>query len=152
MTRQNGNGPNKKVTSVSLDQEVYGEVTSRASVNLSGLVNDLLGEYFASGDATLAQLKAQRDRLQERRESLEGELAEVEEDLERVTDQLEAQRERVAEREEKIDELAESIAVGDHAEVDAENPAVQTQARKLSMTPEELADAIQDRRAASSQQ
>lgn len=143
MTKQNGR---KEITSVSLDSEIYTEVKSRESVNFSGLVNDLLAGYFASGDTTLAQLKAQRDRLQKQRENLEGELAEVEEELERVHGQIEAQRERIADREEKIDDLAETIARGGDAEVDAENPAVQNHARKLSMEPRELAEAIHERR------
>jgi chromosome segregation ATPase len=140
MSKQNGSS--KGVTSVSLDEDLLNRASRQEHINLSGLCNDLLEEYFNSGSASRARLEAKHDRLLEQKEHLEAELGHVEEELDRVKEQLEQHREEEQAREEKIKDLAEQLP----ADLDPENPAVMNWAEKLEMTPRELCEEIEEKR------
>jgi len=136
MSKQNGAA--KDVTSISVNKEILDRAQSSEHINLSGLCNDLLDEYFASGSTTKARLEAKRDRLLEQREHLEAELAHVEDELDAVEDQLEEHRDRAEKLEQTLEDLADRLP----EDLDATNPAVQNWARKLELTPTELTEEI----------
>jgi len=139
VSEQNGQ---KKTTSISLDADLKQRAQSNAHINLSGLCNDLLEEYFASGSSSKARLEAKRDRLLQQREHLETELAHLNEEIETVEAQLAECEERDRHRDKKVEELAEQLP----DDVDAENPAVQNWATKLDLTPAQLTDEIRAQR------
>jgi len=139
VSEQNGQ---KKTASISLDADLKQRAQSNAHINLSGLCNDLLEEYFASGSSSKARLEAKRDRLLQQREHLETELAHLNEEIETVEAQLAECEERDRHRDKKVEELAEQLPDG----VDAENPAVQNWATKLDPTPAQPTDEIRAQR------
>lgn len=140
MSKQNGS--TKDVTSVSLDKQLIRKAANSEHINLSGLCNDLLEEYFDSGDASKARLEARRQRLVEQKEHLEREKSQLEDELDRIDRQLELKREEEQQREERIERLADQLP----DDVDPDNPAVMNWAGKLDLTPATLVDRIEDHR------
>jgi len=135
------NGKTKDVTSVSLDAELISRAKKSEHINLSGLCNDLLEEYFDSGDASKARLEAKRDRLLEQKEDLERELAHLEDELSQIDTQLEQVREQEQEREQQVKQLAEQLPPH---RVDADNAAILNWAGKLDLSPATLAEKVEE--------
>lgn len=140
MSKKNGNGSTKSVTSVSLDDDLRRKAKNGEHINLSGLVNDLLEEYFDTGDASKARLEARRDRLLQQKEDLQRELSHLEDELNKIDLQLERKKEQQEQMQQKIEELADSLPNG----VDANNPAIQNWAGKYDLTPATLAEKVNE--------
>lgn len=131
---------NKQVTSVSLDADVVRRAKSRDHVNLSGLCNDLLSEYFSTGNSAKARLEARRQRLEHQKEHLETELRQIDNELDDVKTQLA----EIAEQEQATVEQLEQLADTLPDDLDPDNLAVQTQAGKLDLKPVKLVERIEE--------
>jgi len=125
----------KKVTSVSIDEELGRRLENDDHVNASGLFNQFLKEYYATGSVDGVDLRLRRlDReLQKARDKVERLEAEREELLERKEQQEEAQSEEL---EEALDVL-QSIP---NRKLGPDNPAVVNHANDLGLSPRELAE------------
>lgn len=128
----------KERTSVTLDPDLYDRVQRDESMNLSGLVNRVVREYYEGGhpDGLDLQIRRVENRLEEVRaeeEKLEQRLSDLEERKERVDDTLE----------EALDAL-EGLST---AKLHPENLAVENQARKLGVQPDVLCEKVEQARA-----
>lgn len=125
----------KERRAVSLDPEVDAFL-ARDEVNASGLVNDLVKRHMNgdAGEEALRELR--REQLQSEIESLEADAERKREELETINEvESEAEAEREATLQEAIDKC-------DGVPRDPENPAIQTQAAKVGMEPEEFVDEL----------
>lgn len=128
----------KERTSVTLDPDLYKRVQHDESMNLSGLVNRVVREYYEGGHPRGLDLQIRRveNRLEEVRteeEKLEQRLADLEERKERVDDTL--------------DEALDALEGLSTSKLHPENLAVETQARKLGVRPDELCEEVKQARA-----
>lgn len=125
----------KKRTSITVDPDVY-EFLSQSEVNQSGLINDLVREYKDNEKRQVAALRL-------RYQHLKREAEEARETAERKEEQAQDVKELLDEAEsketDKIQDVAEKL---ESVPKQPENPAVQHQAEKLGLTPEELLERI----------
>lgn len=130
----------KRRRSVTIDDDVDREVDARSDLNFSALVNDLLGQYFATGgDEKTAEL-LRAERLREEAGQLRDEADVKERQAKAIEDTVrERQKERQGEVEEAVDRLQNVPAQPD-------NPAVEAVADDVGMDPAELAAVVESRR------
>ena len=130
----------RKVTSVSIDESLHERLKEDKHVNASGLFNEFLREYYATGSVdglefqlrkTKRELEDARDRV-ERLEQEYQELKKLQEDRQQDTD---------PKLEKKVDVLG---SIPDE-KLTADNPAVINHAADLNMRPAELAETILER-------
>jgi len=117
--------PDKERTTVSLDEPLIREVRDRRGLNLSGLVNEFLQDYFAFGDAAEAHLEARLSHLQDREGQLEDELESVRQEIDYVEARLEDMgTDDDNSVDEQIDAMLHDFPSGEYLRV--ENPAILT--------------------------
>jgi len=124
----------KKRRTVTLEEENHEFL--KQEDNASAVVNDLVDQYRRNGDRGTAGIDLQ---LKQKMRALEDKREEVKR-LERDVEELEALR-REFQREENA-ELQEARDVLANAPRDPENEAIQTWAKKLGLTPEELIEEL----------
>ena len=128
----------KERRAVTLEPEVD-EYLAQPHVNASGLVNDLVKRHM-NGDDTGAAIREFRIR------QLEEEAEEYENRAERKLEEAErlkaAEAAKEEEREDQIESAAESLPEKIR---DPDNPAVETQAAKVGMEPDELLAELAER-------
>lgn len=120
-------------------EPVNAEYLDRETNNRSAFINELIEAHRKGVDGTEDAVARYR------KEQIESELQQVQSREETLRTQLESIENRLKteqeHREEQLDEAAEVLA---DVPADPENPAVKNWARKLSMKPEELLEAIAD--------
>lgn len=107
--------------------------------NRSGFINDLLTRA-RKGDAEIdrAVARYQKEQLRRERATLETQLEGVEEQLSVIESRIErTEQKRDATLEDALEKLQSVPA-------EPSNPAIQTQAEKLDMTPEELIEKVEE--------
>lgn len=130
----------KEIVSLNLDSDVV-EFLDEEAANRSKHVNDLLKRQADTAQPT------EQAMLELRLEQLTAEKERAEAELERIERQVDEIRNRMASSEaERESALEEAIDVLEEAPADPENPAVKTQARKVGLTPYELAQELHERR------
>ncbi len=125
----------KERTSLSLDPEVA-QFLKQDHVNASGLVNKLVKQHMNGGagedlirEFRIQQLESELNQIQTREEQKREELQKLKEiDSEKTQEQKEA-----------LEEAKEALSTTPR---DPENPAIQTKAEELGMSPEELVDEL----------
>jgi len=131
-------GVSKERRAVTLEPDVD-EYLAQPHVNASGLVNDLVKRHM-NGDDTGSAIREFRIR------QLEEEAEEYENRAERKLEEAErlkaAEAAKEEEREDKIEAAAESLPEKIR---DPENPAVETQAAKVGLEPDELLAELEER-------
>jgi DNA anti-recombination protein RmuC len=105
--------------------------------NRSAFVDDLLTRARkGEGEIQRAVAQYQKEQLEREKATLETQMQSVEKQLETIESRLQRTSEK------KQTELSEAAEVLERAEKDPTNPAVQNQAEKLDMTPQELLDKL----------
>lgn len=143
------NGTNKTRTSITIDPDIKGQIDEMPHVTLSGLVNETAREFVSAG-------KNRRNGLEIRKERLEAEIKELEHDLEKKRETLEEIQETLEKRDNNTDEVFEDavVTVAETIQSNLENkgkmpstdnPAVQAQAKKASVPPQEILDEAKER-------
>jgi len=138
----------KEVTSVSVDSDLKKRLEDDPEVNVSGLFNQFLREYYDSG--TTDGLDARIRELDRRIEEKEREIERLRDDLEQLRDErddLQVRKEQREERQDpKVEEAVSKLADRDGPITDLtpDNPAVRTKANKLNMSPEALCDRVRE--------
>jgi len=128
----------KERRAVSLDPEVDAYL-ARSEVNASGLVNDLVKRHM-NGDAGTDALRELR------RKQLKSEIESCEKQAEQKREELETLNEVEDEEEqEQKAKLQDAIDKAKKAPRDPSNPAIQTQAKRVGMTPEEFIAELPER-------
>lgn len=110
----------------------------------SDLVESALSSYLSSGE--LEDVERRLDELSRRESVVESERNERNRELEKLQEErrtLEQRRERLREKrdqhEDKLQDAIEKVADVDR---DPSNPAIQTQAKRVGLTPEEFIDEL----------
>lgn len=127
----------KKVTSVSIDEELSKRLKHDEHVNASGLFNQFLKEYYSTGSA----------------DGLDFRLIQVEQEIEKKCDELErlkkerdrlreAKEQREEERDPELDQTVEQLRSIPEGKLGPKNPAVVQQAQNLGMSPQQLMNKI----------
>jgi len=129
----------KQRLTVSVDTEKY-EYLQQDHVNASGLVNELVGKHMNGG--------VDEDIIREfRKKQLKGEIESAEKTLETKQRQLDRMKEQEQQEQEqyeaKLEEKAELIPEPPNRSTD--HPAVEKQAEKLGVEPEELINDLAER-------
>jgi predicted phage gp36 major capsid-like protein len=125
----------KKRRTVSLDAQNHDWLSDHD--NASALVNDLVEQYRRNGDRGTAGLELQKKQKEREKEHLEQRLENIETDIEELDALIrEYQRSEDAELAEARETLADTPR-------DPENPAIQSWAKDLGMTPEELIEDLE---------
>jgi len=120
----------KETRTVSLDEENDEFLANHD--NASALVNDLVEQYRKTGNRGTTALELQKKQKERELEEQEARTDRLRQDVSELDAMIrEFQREEDAELQEAKDALAETPR-------DAENPAIETWARDLGMTPSEL--------------
>lgn len=137
----------KKVTSVSIDLEIYEQLKDDESLNLSGLVNNVAKEYVETGNVDAMDIRIQQKEeyianLEQEVEDKTEELVEEKEELEEMYEKREEVKDKTSpEMERAIDVLGNLVENGS-ASVD--NPAVKNHASKVGMKPSKLLDTVRE--------
>ena len=128
----------KERRTVTLESEVN-DYLAQDHVNASGLVNDLVKRHM-NGDDTDGAIREFRIR------QLEEEAEEYASRAERKRTEAERLKQAATEKEaEKREELQKAIEQLADAPRDPDNPAVESQARKLGIKPEDLVAELPER-------
>ena len=128
----------KERRAVSLDPEVDAYL-AREEVNASGLVNDLVKRHM-NGDAGTDALRELR------RKQLKSEIESYEKQAEQKRDELETLNKVESEAEQEQEaKLQAAIEKCEGLPRDPDNPAIETQAAKVGMDPEEFVDELPER-------
>lgn len=131
----------KKVTSVSLDEDVAERFAHDDSLNLSGTANRLLRQYLDGDRGEVAMLELREEQLKSEISSLESDLENKRAELELVQERLaDTRAEKAEEREDVLPEAADVFDRMPQSELTEENEAVQNWARKADLAPAELLD------------
>lgn len=133
----------KKVTSVTLDEDIAEQVSNDDSLNLSGTVNNLLREYlYGNTDAdSIAMLELREEQLTSDINSLEGDLENKREELSRVQDRLaDARDSKQNHREDVLEDAGRAMDKIPQSQLTEDNPAVENWARKAGLDEAELLD------------
>jgi len=125
----------KERRTVSLDPQNHEWLSDHD--NASALVNDLVEQYRRNGDRGTAGLELQRQQKEREKEHLEQRLENIETDIQELDALIrEYRRSEDAELVEARETLADTPR-------DPENPAIQSWARDLGMTPEQLIEDLE---------
>lgn len=127
----------KRRRSVSLEPDVH-DYLSREEVNASALVNELVRRHMDGGMEDAAVLRLRKEQVKSEVDHLKARTENKIKELEKLDDKLESCTQQHRKQLEEVREILEGIPR------EPTNPAVQTQAEKLDMTPEELLDALDD--------
>lgn len=133
----------KKVTSVTIDEEIADHFSNDQSKNLSGTVNMLLEQYLAGNGGELAMLELRQQQLESEVEELSGRLETKRGELEKVSERVaEIQSNRSTHA---VDVARELLEMFDGDIPAADNPAVvDNYAPNAEMDPEEFVDLMRD--------
>lgn len=140
----------KKRRSFTIDRDVAGQLSNREEMNASAVVNELLRQYLAHGEAADAGLQMRKKEVEREIEELQTEKARIGSKIDRKERELEDIRRQIEERRESglkhVTELAEKIQSGTFPmdNLAPDNPAVKNYAQKASMTPERFIDEVRD--------
>lgn len=127
----------KKVTSVSIDEDLRQRLDESEHINASGLFNSFLREYFSTGSA---------DGLDFHIRQVESELADARDKVKR----LEAKREellnqkqkRESEVQEELEARLDRLSSINRDMLGPENPAITKHANELGMQPTQLVEEV----------
>lgn len=120
-------------------------------INTSGLVRDLVTNYVRAGDTQRVSLERRVKDLEQEVSNLEIKKQEVENDLQRKQRELELAQKKLTQRvkhtPEQVVEFAERINSGGFTteQLEPDNPAIQTWARKAGLEPERFITEVRDR-------
>jgi len=135
----------KTMLSARVPTELKDMVDADPRTNQEVVEAALWGEF---GGPRLSALERQKEELLRRRQQLEHERNErdreidrVDNELSKVTAKIEKQRDKQERKEQRLDDVADIL---EGVPLDPDNPAVQTQAKKLDLTPDELITKLQD--------
>lgn len=135
-------GVSKKVTSVTLDEEIADHFSDDPSKNLSGTVNMLLEQYLSGNGGELAMLELRQQQLESEVEELSGRLDTKREELEQVTRRI---REiETNQTDEAVDAATELLDKFDGEVPAADNPAVENHASNVEMDPTAFVELMRD--------
>jgi len=124
----------KERRTVTLDPE--NDRVLEDSDNASAIVNDLVEQYRKNGDRGTAALELQREQKQRELKNAKRKVENLEQDIAELDALIrEYQREEDAELQEAREKLAETPKEPD-------NPAIQSWAQDLGLTPEQLLDEL----------
>jgi len=124
----------KKRRTVTLDPE--NDRVLEDSDNASAIVNDLVEQYRKNGDRGTAALELQREQKQRELKNAKRKVENLEQDIAELDALIrEYQREEDAELQEAREKLAQTPKEPD-------NPAIQSWAQDLGLTPEQLLDEL----------
>lgn len=132
----------KKRRSFSLDEDLKRQLDKRENLNASAVVNELLRQYLAQGEAQDIGLRMRQKDIEREIEDVNVEISRLEsrrEELKREYDEIQSQiDQRRQEGVEEIAEVVDRIEAGSwpRESLAPDNPAVQNWATKASMTPE----------------
>lgn len=124
----------KERTSVTVDEELKKRIDKDESLNVSGLFNQFLREYYSTGSVSGVDVRLElvEQELQDARDKVER--------LEAERDQLVNAKEVRQERErDKLEDCLNRLDGIAYDNLTADNPAVTTQAEKVGMSPSEFA-------------
>lgn len=129
--------------SFSIDEEIRNYLREHDQINNSGLVNQFLREYLATGTVDGIQFRLDRidSEIEETRSRLER-LKEEREQLQKIKER------REQEREADFDEIVDQLTTISYEKLDKDNPAIVAKANELNMTPRELAEVVIERKEA----
>jgi len=130
----------RKVTSVSIDEHLHERLKEDKHVNASGLFNEFLREYYATGsvDGLEFQLRKTKRELEDARDRVER--------LEREYQELkQLQENRQQESDPKLEEKVDVLSSIPDEKLTADNPAVVNHAADLNMRPNKLAQTVRER-------
>lgn len=139
----------KKRRTISIDEDIEDELSSREHLNASSIMNELLRQYLFQGESQDAALHMRKKDLEKEIEDTRREIAHLETKVERLQDEKakvnDMLRERRREGHEEIAEFAETVAAGDfNGELAPDNPAIQNYAQNANMTPERFLDEVEE--------
>jgi hypothetical protein len=125
----------KERRTVSLEPEVDAYL-SRDGVNASELVNSLVKKSMNGTDTEDALKELRKQQIRSDIQELQTRMESRREELDTIKDLEEEQQK------ERESQLQEAISKAKDAPRDPENPAIQTQAEKVGMSPEEFIDEL----------
>lgn len=120
----------KSRRSFSLDEDLHDLMKDREDVNWSGVVEQFLREFVASGQGTEAALSVRAEQVRAELSDARAEVDRLERELERLEAALDEKRET---RRDVFESFAALDATTDYTPA---NDAVKTHAAKLGMAPE----------------
>jgi DNA replication protein DnaD len=127
----------KERISASVDPEVEAYL-SRDTVNASGLINQLVKEQMASGGDSKQLLQLRLEQINTQIEQHKSQLESLKKERKSIKTRLKNMEDKEETKQQQTLEELESVPW----EVD--NPAIQTQADELDMTPQELISELED--------
>lgn len=127
----------KKRRSVSLEPDVH-DYLSREEVNASALVNELVRRHMEGGMEDTAVLRLRKEQVESEVDHLKARTENKIDELEQLENKLESCQNQQQKQLEEVRDILDDVP---H---EPTNPAVQTQAEKVDMTPEELLEALDD--------
>lgn len=122
----------KKRTSVSMTEATYEALQKRDDINVSGLFEQFVTEFLASGQSTEAALAVRKEQLEADLDEAKGEVRRIEDELERVEAELKERRDRRRDTFEAFHDL------GVRHDLTTDNPAVKNHAERCGMSPGEF--------------
>lgn len=140
----------KSRRSVSIDEDLDEQLTNRESINASAVINELLRQYLAGGEAADVALKLRKRDLQQQKENKQVNIQRLESEVERLDREIDDIDERIRKRRqdayEEVETIAERIRDGrfDRENLSADNPAIQNYAQKAQMSPERFVSEVRD--------
>lgn len=114
------------------------EYLEKDQINASGLINKLLKQHFQAGGDNEEMLQLRKEQLQSEIEQHKSSIGTLENELEKVNERLDTIRE------EKQTDLEEAMEVLETVPWQIDNPAIQTHAEELDMSPEDLIGHLED--------
>lgn len=128
----------KRVTSVSIDETLHNRVQQDDTLNLSGLVNRVVREYYEGGYTSGLDLKIQ---------NVENRLEEARAEEQKLEQRLEELKERRERRDNTpLREALDILETLPSSNIQPSNPAIENQARKLGLRPRELCEELKQAR------
>lgn len=126
----------KAVTSVSVDKDLFERLKNDEHINVSGLFNDFVREYYANG--SVSGLEKRIERINAEIETKEAELKQLRKERDRYKERLEIKEEG------KSDSIEDAIQDLDMSPeyCTKDNPAIQKRAREIGVRPEKLAERL----------
>jgi len=132
----------KKVTSVTLDEEIADHFSDDPSKNLSGTVNMLLEQYLSGNGGELAMLELRQQQLESEVEELSGRLNTKRGELEQVNQRI---REIETNQTDEAVNAATELLDKFNGEVPRpDNAAVENHAGNVEMAPADFVELMRD--------
>ncbi len=130
----------KKPKSFTVDEDIHEELSERADLNASAIVNNYLREFLDATDRTESEVIISE--INRQIEEVDNDIQELKKKRERLVNRRERVRSRDKEqRESDIQEILDKAA---NVPAEPDHPFIVENAESVDMTPEELAREIAD--------